>query len=47
MHCIISDKLSNPPPPPIPLDVHSATIRNFGQTDADRSRNGMSVVEAQ
>ena len=33
--------------PPIPLDGASATIRNFGQNDANRSRNGKSVVEAQ
>ena len=32
---------------PIPLDGASATIRNFGQNDANRSRNGKSVVEAQ
>ena len=32
---------------PIPLDGDSATIRNFGQNDADRSRNGKSVLETQ
>ena len=32
---------------PIPLDGASATIRNFGQKDANRSRNGKSVVAAQ
>ena len=32
---------------PILLDGASATIRNFGQNDANRSRNGKSVVEAQ
>ena len=31
---------------PIPLDGDSATIRNFGQNDTNRSRNGKSVVEA-
>ena len=35
-----------PPPPPIPLDGDSATIRNFGQNDTNRSRNGKSAVEA-
>ena len=32
---------------PIPLDGTSATIRNFDKNDANRSRNGKSVVEAQ
>ena len=32
---------------PIPLDGDSVTIRNFGQNDTNRSRNGTSVVEAQ
>ena len=32
---------------PIPLDGDSATIRNFGQNDSNRSRNGKSAVEAQ
>ena len=31
---------------PIPLDGASATIRNFGKNDANRSRNGKGVVEA-
>ena len=34
------------PKPPIPLDGDSATIRNFGQNDTNRSRNGKSAVEA-
>ena len=33
--------------PPIPLGGDSATIRNFGQNDTNRSRNGKSTVEAQ
>ena len=33
-------------PPPIPLDGDSATIRNFGQNDTNRSRNGKNAVEA-
>ena len=32
---------------PIPLDGDSASIRNFGHNDTNRSRNGKSVVEAQ
>ena len=32
---------------PYPLDGDSATIRNFGQNDTNRSRNGTSAVEAQ
>ena len=32
---------------PIPLDGDSATIRNFGQNDTNRSRNDKSAVEAQ
>ena len=28
------------------LDGDSATIRNFGQNDADRSINGKGIVEA-
>ena len=36
-----------PPPPPIPLDGDSATIRNFGQNDTNCSRIGKSAVEAQ
>ena len=35
------------PPPPIPLDGDSATIRNVGQNDTNCSRNGKSAVEAQ
>ena len=35
------------PPPPIPLDGDSATIRNFGQNDMNCCRNGKSAVEAQ
>ena len=31
---------------PIPLDGGSATIRNFGQNDTNRNRNGKSAVEA-
>ena len=31
---------------PIPLDGNSATIRNFGQNDTNRSRNGKSALEA-
>ena len=31
---------------PIPLDGDSATIRNFGQNDTNRNRNGKSAVEA-
>ena len=37
----------NRPKPPIPLDGDSATIRNFGQNDTNRSRNGKNAVEAQ
>ena len=33
--------------PPSPLDGDSATIRNVGQNDTNRSRNGKSAVEAQ
>ena len=29
------------------MDGDSATIRNFGQNDVDRSKNAKSVVEAQ
>ena len=36
-----------PPPPPIPLDGDSATIRNFGQNDTTQSRNDKSALEAQ
>ena len=32
---------------PFPLNGDSATIRNFGQKDANRSRNDKSAVEAQ
>ena len=32
---------------PIPLDGDSATIRNFGQNETNRSRNGKSAVEEQ
>ena len=32
--------------PLIPLDGDSATIRNFGQNDTNRSRNGKSAVLA-
>ena len=32
---------------PIPLDGDSATIRNFGQNDTNRSTNGKSAVKAQ
>ena len=32
---------------PIPLDGDSATIRKFGQSDTNRSRNGKSAVESQ
>ena len=32
--------------PPIPLDGDSATIRNFGQNEMNRSRKGKSAVEA-
>ena len=32
---------------PIPLDGDSATIRNFGQNDTNRNRNGKSAVQAQ
>ena len=35
------------PKTPIPLDGDSATIRNFGQNDTNRNRNGKSAVEAQ
>ena len=38
-HCIVSFKT------PIPLDGDSTTIRNFGQNDTNRSRNGKSAVE--
>ena len=34
------------PHPPIPLDGDSASIRDVGQNDANRSRNGKSAVEA-
>ena len=42
-----TNMVTPPPPPPIPLDGDSATIRNFGQNDTNRSRNGKSAVEAQ
>ena len=32
---------------PIPLEGDSATIRNVGQNDTNRNRNGKSAVEAQ
>ena len=41
VHCLLFTK------PPIPLDGDSATIRNFGQNDTNRSRNGKSAIEAQ
>ena len=47
MKLISSDSTrTRTPPPPIPLDGDSATIRNFGQNDMNRSRNGKSAVEA-
>ena len=36
----------NNPKTPIPLDRDSATIRNFGQNDTNRNRNGKTAVEA-
>ena len=43
---ILSRLTLTPPPPPLPLDGDSATIRNFGQSDTNRNRNGKSAVEA-
>ena len=40
---IFRDKLKTP----IPLEGDSATIRNFGQNDTNRNRNGKSAVEVQ
>ena len=46
-HILLQQMKQITPPPPIPLDGDSATIRNFGQNDTNRSRNGRSAVEAQ